>query len=158
MRMSRPQPVSLDKGLCRTGIRSRTAENDTLPYPCDAEIRHRMSENLERSGYISHMLGKEISSRGENMEMCVDHQLHLVSIWLSNDEKDVAILEPVYRQYKGTKYRVAVFRSGRDREGCEGTACSNLHQAALRQECYFKGNEFGRECNDNRTKRSDWRA
>ena len=38
----------------------------------------------------------------------------LVSIWLPNDEKDVAILEPVYRQYKGTKYRVAVFRSGRE--------------------------------------------
>ena len=82
MRMSRPQPVSLDKGLCRTGIRSRTAENDTLPYPCDAEIRHRMSEDLERSGYIFYMLGKEISSRGESMEMYVDHQLHLVSIWL----------------------------------------------------------------------------
>lgn len=114
MRMSRPQPVSLDKGLCRMGIRSHTAENDTLPYPCDAEIRHRMSEDLERSGYISHMLGKEISSRGESMEMYVDHQLHLVSIWLPNDEKDVAILEPVYRQYKGTKYRVAVFRSGRE--------------------------------------------
>ena len=48
MRISRPQPVSLDKGLCRMGIRSHTAENDTLPYPCDAEIRHRMSENLER--------------------------------------------------------------------------------------------------------------
>lgn len=64
------------------------------------------------NGYISHMLGKEISSRGENMEMCVDHQLHLVSIWLPNDEKDVAILEPVYRKYKGTPYRVAVFRSG----------------------------------------------
>ena len=64
------------------------------------------------NGYISHILGKEISSRGENMEMCVDHQLHLVSIWLPNDEKDVAILEPVYRKYKGTPYRVAVFRSG----------------------------------------------
>ena len=46
------------------------------------------------------------------MEMCVDHQLHLVLIWLPNDEKDVAILEPVYRKYKGTSYRVAVFRSG----------------------------------------------
>ncbi len=34
------------------------------------------------------------------MEMYVDHQLHLVSIWLPNDEKDVAILEPVYRKYK----------------------------------------------------------
>ena len=113
MRMSCPQPVSLDKGLRRTGIRSHTAENDTLPYPCDAEIRHRMSEDLERSGYIFHMLGKEISSRGESMEMYVDHQLHLVSIWLPNDEKDVAILEPVYRKYKGTPYRVAVFRSGK---------------------------------------------
>lgn len=48
------------------------------------------------------------------MEMLVDHQLHLVSIWLPNDEKDIAILEPVYRQYMGTKYRVAVFRSGRE--------------------------------------------
>ena len=113
MRISRPQSVSLDKGLCRMGIRSHTAENDTLPYPCDAEIHHRMSEDLERSGYIFHMLGKEISSRGESMEMYVDHQLHLVSIWLPNDEKDVTILEPVYRKYKGTPYRVAVFRSGK---------------------------------------------
>ena len=113
MRMSRPQPISLDKGLCRTGIRSHTAENDTLPYPCDTEIRHRMSEDLERSGYIFHMLGKEISSRGESMEMYVDHQRHLVSIWLPNDEKDVTILEPVYRKYKGTPYHVAVFRSGK---------------------------------------------
>ena len=32
------------------------------------------------------------------MEMHVDHQLHLVSVWLPNDEKDVAILEPVYRR------------------------------------------------------------
>ena len=71
-----------------------------------------MSEDLERSGYISHMLGKEISSRGESMEMYVDHQLHLVSIWLPNDEKDVAILEPVFRKYKGTAYHVAVFRCG----------------------------------------------
>ena len=48
------------------------------------------------------------------MEMQVDHQLHLVSIWLANDEKEIAILEPVYRRYKGMKYRVAVFRSGRE--------------------------------------------
>ena len=47
------------------------------------------------------------------MEMHVDHQLHLVSVWLPNDEKDVAILEPVYRRYKGTPYKVAVFRSGK---------------------------------------------
>lgn len=47
------------------------------------------------------------------MEMTIDHQHHLVSIWLPNDEKDVAILEPVYRRYKGTPYRVAVFRSGK---------------------------------------------
>lgn len=48
------------------------------------------------------------------MEMHVDHQLRLVSVWLPNDEKDVAILEPVYKRYKDTKYRVAVFRSGRE--------------------------------------------
>jgi len=48
------------------------------------------------------------------MEMHVDHQLHLVSVWLPNDEKNVAILEPVYRRYKGTSYKVAVFRSGRE--------------------------------------------
>ena len=86
----------------------------TLPYPCDAEIHLGLRDSLGKNWYIFLRMGKEISSRGENMEMCVDHQLHLVSIWLPNDEKDVAILEPVYRQYKGTKYRVAVFRSGRE--------------------------------------------
>jgi len=70
-------------------------------------------DSLGKNWYIFLRMGKEISSRGENMEMCVDHQLHLVSIWLPNDEKDVAILEPVYRKYKGTPYRVAVFRSGK---------------------------------------------
>ena len=65
MRMSRPQPVSLDKGLCRTGIRSRTAENDTLPYPCDAEIRHRMSEDLERSGYRQVLCANSFTSLAE---------------------------------------------------------------------------------------------
>ena len=54
------------------------------------------------------------------MEMYVDHQLHLVSIWLPNDEKDVAILEPVYRKYKGTPYRVAVFRSGKGNQKDSG--------------------------------------
>lgn len=47
------------------------------------------------------------------MEMTIDHLHHLVSIWLPNDEKDVAILEPVFRRYRGTPYRVAVFRSGK---------------------------------------------
>ena len=67
---------------------------------------------LEETGIFFRMLEK-MSSRGENMEMHVDHQLYLVSIWFPNDEKDVAILEPVYRKYKGTPYRVAVFRSGK---------------------------------------------
>ena len=49
MRMSRLQPVSLDKGLCRTGIRSHTAENDTLPYPCDAEVNLGLEERVHRS-------------------------------------------------------------------------------------------------------------
>ena len=49
MRMSRPQPVRLDKGLCRTGIRSRTAENDTLPYPCDAEVCLGFQDSVEET-------------------------------------------------------------------------------------------------------------
>lgn len=47
------------------------------------------------------------------MEMMIDHQHHLISIWLPNDEKDVAILEPVFRKYRGSPYKVAVFRSGK---------------------------------------------
>lgn len=47
------------------------------------------------------------------MEMMIDHQHHLISIWLPNDEKDVAILDPLFRQYRGTPYKVAVFRSGK---------------------------------------------
>ena len=83
------------------GIRSHTA-GGTLPYPCDAEARLGWKNSLGKTGIFFHAWGKEISSRGENMEMYIDHQLHLVSIWLPNDEKDVAILEPVYRKYKGT--------------------------------------------------------
>ena len=49
MRMSRPQPVSFDKGLCRTGIRSHTAENDTLPYPCDAEVCLGLQDSVEET-------------------------------------------------------------------------------------------------------------
>ena len=49
MRMSRPQPVSRDKGLCRTGIRSHTAENDTLPYPCDAEVCLGLQDSVEET-------------------------------------------------------------------------------------------------------------
>ena len=49
MRISRPQPVSLDKGLCRMGIRSHTAENDTLPYPCDAEICLGLQDSVEET-------------------------------------------------------------------------------------------------------------
>ena len=49
MRISRPQPVSLDKGLCRTGIRSHTAENDTLPYPCDAEVCLGLQDSVEET-------------------------------------------------------------------------------------------------------------
>jgi hypothetical protein len=49
MRISRPQPVSLDKGLCRMGIRSHTAENDTLPYPCDAEVCLGLQDSVEKT-------------------------------------------------------------------------------------------------------------
>lgn len=45
------------------------------------------------------------------MRMDFDHQHHIVSVWLAGDEQ-AAVLEPLYRQYQGTKYRVAVFHSG----------------------------------------------
>lgn len=41
-----------------------------------------------------------------------DHQRHWVTVWLPGEESS-ANLEPVYRQYKGTPYKVAVFHSGK---------------------------------------------
>lgn len=95
------------------GIRSHTAGGNSAVSLVMPEIHLGLRDSLGKNWYIFLRMGKEISSRGESMEMYVDHQLHLVSIWLPNDEKDVAILEPVYRKYKGTPYRVAVFRSGK---------------------------------------------
>lgn len=46
------------------------------------------------------------------MRMEFDHQHKLVSIWLAGDESS-AVLDPVYRHYKNSKYKVAVFHSGK---------------------------------------------
>lgn len=46
------------------------------------------------------------------MKMEFDHKRHLVTVWLPGEESS-AILEPVYNRYKGTPYKVAVFRSGK---------------------------------------------
>ena len=87
-------------------------QGTALPHPSDAK---KMEEQEAANVGIQLLNSGRIAVEGVGeMEMHVDHQLHLVSIWLPNDEKDIAILEPVYRQYKGTKYRVAVFRSGRE--------------------------------------------
>ena len=53
-------------------------------------------------------------SRKEDSELKMefDHQRHLVTVWLPGEESS-AILEPVYNRYKGTPYKVAVFRSGK---------------------------------------------
>ena len=47
------------------------------------------------------------------MEMYVDHQLHLVSIWLPNGRKGCGDFRAGVSKIKGTPYRVAVFRSGK---------------------------------------------
>lgn len=45
------------------------------------------------------------------MRMEFDHQHKLISIWLAGDESST-VLDPVYRHYQHSKYKVAVFRSG----------------------------------------------
>lgn len=51
--------------------------------------------------------------RGLLLQIEFDHQRKIVSVWLAGDGTDGDCLEPLYRQYRGTPYRVAVFRSGR---------------------------------------------
>ena len=80
------------------------------------------------------------------MEMCVDHQLHLVSIWLPNDEKDVTILDPVYRKYKGTPYRVAVFRSGKGNLLTNTAAMLKANQQEKRISIRYGGPPFWQVC------------
>lgn len=46
------------------------------------------------------------------MRMEFDHQHKLVSVWLAGDE-DPTGLEPICRRYKDSKYKVAVFHSGK---------------------------------------------
>ena len=46
------------------------------------------------------------------MHIEFDHQRRIVSVWMAGDGKDSDLLEPLCRQYRGTPYRVAVFRSG----------------------------------------------
>ena len=47
------------------------------------------------------------------MQIEFDHQRRIVSVWLAGGEAEGDLLEPLCRQYRGTPYRVAVFRSGR---------------------------------------------
>ena len=50
------------------------------------------------------------------MEICINDERKTVEVWLSNEEKnDPAVhqrLKPLYTEYAGKKYTVAVFMSG----------------------------------------------
>ena len=50
------------------------------------------------------------------MEICINDERRAVEVWLSNEEKnDPAVqqrLKPLYTEYAGKKYTVAVFMSG----------------------------------------------
>ena len=48
------------------------------------------------------------------MHIEFDHQRRIVSVWLASDGADSDLLDPLYRQYRSTPYRVAVFRSGQE--------------------------------------------
>lgn len=51
---------------------------------------------------------------GLHLQIEFDHQRRIVSVWLAGGEADGNLLEPLCRQYRGTPYRVAVFRSGQE--------------------------------------------
>ena len=50
------------------------------------------------------------------MEICINDERRTVEIWLSNEEKNNRAvqqrLKPLYAEYAGKKYTVAVFMSG----------------------------------------------
>ena len=52
------------------------------------------------------------------MRTQIDHKKKLVTVWLTNaeqeDEGRQSELRSLYREYKGKKYTVAVFRSGQE--------------------------------------------
>lgn len=48
------------------------------------------------------------------MQIEFDHQRRIVSVWLAGGEAEGDLLGPICRQYRGTPYRVAVFRSGQE--------------------------------------------
>ena len=48
------------------------------------------------------------------MHIEFDQQRIIVSVWIAGAGKDSDLLEPLCRQYRGTPYRVAVFRSGQE--------------------------------------------
>ncbi len=70
----------------------------------------------------------------EKLRMSVNLENKYVSIWLTNDEKnDPEIqqsLKEVYNDYRGTKYRVVVFESGRE-DLVENTKTVIAHNYAL---------------------------
>lgn len=73
------------------------------------------------------------------MEIHVRHGSRLVEIWLANSEKRDAKLrerlKPLYREYKGKGYLVAVFESGEQdlTELTGGLLCDHRRRSARRE-------------------------
>lgn len=73
------------------------------------------------------------------MEIHVRHGSKLVEIWLANSEKrDTELrarLRPLYREYKGKGYLVAVFESGEQdlTELTSGLLCGHRRRSARRE-------------------------
>lgn len=70
------------------------------------------------------------------MEINVREDSRLVEVWMTNAEQRDPVLrerlEPLYQAYRGKKYLVAVFLSGRDDlgQGTSGLLCYNKRHAA----------------------------
>jgi len=47
------------------------------------------------------------------MRLQIDNEKRLVLAWLASDEDYAATAQPVIDQYRGTKYKVVVIRSGK---------------------------------------------
>lgn len=47
------------------------------------------------------------------MQLNIDNEKRLVTVWLASDEDYAANAQPVIDQYRGTKYKVVVIRSGK---------------------------------------------
>lgn len=66
-------------------------------------MRAYMAEN--------NMTRKECWRGGTTLTIETNHAQHLVTVWLPSGEAPAA-LDDLLKMYKGTRYKVAIFRSG----------------------------------------------